>query len=114
MGCEIRAHHPSHFDARCFRSQHAGVALSLLGTTQVLALLALPLLMLHRCYNFYTARVGPMLAAVEKSRAAVMKAAKQAQSLLGSGEDGGDSAFVPIFDGMSERLKILASNFQVL
>ena len=88
------------------------VALSLLGTTQVLALLALPLLMLHRCYNFYTARVGPMLAAVEKSRAAVMKAMKQAQSLLG--EDGGDSAFVPMFDGMSERLKILASNFQVL
>ena len=90
------------------------VALSLLGTTQVLALLVLPLLMLHRCYNFYTARVGPMLAAVEKSRAAVMKATKQAQSLLGSGEDGGDSAFVPMFDGMSERLKILASNFQVL
>ena len=85
-----------------------------MGTTQVLALLALPLLMLHRCYNFYTARVGPMLAAVEKSRAAVMKATKQAQSLLGSGEDGGDSAFVPMFDGMSERLKILASNFQVL
>lgn len=55
-----------------------------------------------------------MLAAVEKSRAAVMKAMKQAQSLLGSGEDGGDSAFVPMFDGMSERLKILASNFQVL
>ena len=55
-----------------------------------------------------------MLAAVEKSRAAVMKATKQAQSLLGSGEDGGDSAFVPMFDGMSERLKILASNFQVL
>ena len=85
-----------------------------MGTTQVLALLALPLLMLHRCYNFYTARVGPMLAAVEKSRAAVMKAMKQAQSLLGSDEDGGDSAFVPMFDGMSERLKILASNFQVL
>ena len=63
------------------------VALSLLGTTQVLALLVLPLLMLHRCYNFYTARVGPMLAAVEKSRAAVMKAMKQAQSLLGSDEE---------------------------